>query len=392
MAVSRSRRFGALVQSDIRRMTRECERVGGINLGQGICDLPTPVPVAEGAIEAIRGNKATYSPYEGVAPLRREIARSLAAGGVEADPDREIVVTVGSTGGFAATLVALLDPGDEILLFEPYYGYHRNQAAILGLEVRSVPLEPGSWRLDPGRLKSAISPKTRAIVVNTPANPSGKVFDESDLDAVAAVCRERDLLAITDEIYENILYDGRRHLRLAAREGMRSRTVTISGFSKTFSVTGWRLGWVAAAAELAGPIGLAADLLCVCAPTPLQWGAARGLESLPASYYSSLAADYQKKRDALMTALAEGGLAARPPEGAYYVLADVSALGFSRSAEAAASLLEEGRVAAIPGTAFFDGDAGEEFLRFCFAKEDGPLAEACERIVRWGKERREKLR
>ncbi len=388
MPISASRRFGSLVQSDIRRMTRECDRLGGINMGQGICDLPTPLPVAEGAIEAIRQNRAVYSPYEGIAPLRKQIARVLGADGLEVDPDREIVVTIGATGAFAAALVSLLDPGDEILLFEPYYGYHRNQAAILGLTCRSVTLEAGSWRLDPETLRRAVGPKTRAVVVNTPANPSGKVFGEADLDAIGALCREHDLLAITDEIYDHILYDGRRHLRLAARPGMSDRTVTISGFSKTFSVTGWRLGYAAAVPALAGPIGLAADLLCVCAPTPLQWGAARGLESLPPSFYTELSADYQRKRDQFLSALGRAGLVARPPEGAYYVLADISGLGFTSASEAARSLLEDGKVAAIPGTAFYDGPEGERFLRFCFAKDDESLDVACQRVEAWGKARR----
>jgi aminotransferase len=388
MARQASRRFGLLVQSDIRRMTRECERVGGINLGQGICDLPTPLPVAEGAIEAIRGNRATYTPFEGLAGLRQQIARFLDAEGFRVDPVRELAVTVGSSGALSAAMIALLDPGDEILLFEPWYGYHRHQAEILGLRVRTVPLVPGSWRLDREKLEAAIGPKSRAIVVNTPANPSGMVFDRSELEFVAGICRRHDLLAVTDEIYDRILFDGREHLRLARFSEMWERTVTISGFSKTFSITGWRLGWAAGPAGLVGPLGLATDLLAICAPTPLQWGVAKGLAELPPRFYSDLAADYQRKRDRFMAALVESGFRANPPEGAYYVLADHSAFGFASAAEAARSLLEEGRVAAIPGTAFFDGETGERYLRFCFGKDEDVLVEAGRRIVEWGKGRR----
>jgi aminotransferase len=226
------------------------------------------------------------------------------------------------------------------------------------------------------------------VIVNTPANPSGRVFDEGDLAAVARVCVDRGLLAITDEIYERILFDGRKHLRLAAFPGMADRTVTISGFSKTFSITGWRIGWAAADPELAGRIGLASDVLSVCAPTPLQWGVARGIAELPESYYSELAESYERKRNRIVAALREAGMRAEPPQGAYYILADVTPLGFTTAAAAAQSLLEEGLVAAVTGTSFFDGPVGERFLRFCFAKDDDAIDLAADRIVRWGRVRR----
>ena len=380
-----SRRLAGLVQSDIRRMTREADRLGAINLGQGICDMPTPLPVAGGAVAAIEARKATYSPFEGIAPLREGIAKQLAAEGMNVDPAKGLVVTVGSTGALASTLVALLDPGDEVILFEPFYGYHRSQIEVLGLTHRACPLEPGTWKFDAAAFEAAIGPSTRAVIVNTPANPSGHVFGEADLAAIAAICVRHGLLAITDEIYERILFDGRRHLRLATFPGMADRTVTISGFSKTFSITGWRIGWAAAEPELALRIGLASDVLSVCAPTPLQWGVAKGIEELPESYYADLARGYQRKRDVVVDALREAGMPADPPEGAYYILADVTRLGFASAAEAAKSLLEEGLVASVPGTSFFEGSRGERFLRFCFAKDDDAIDEAARRIAAWGK-------
>lgn len=374
-----SDRLRGLVQSDIRRMSRECERVGGINLGQGICDLPTIPELVDGACEAIRSNKATYSKFEGIDPLRERIARKIERfNGFKVDPATEVVVTVGSTGGFATATLATLNAGDEVILFEPYYGYHLNTLKVLGVVPRFVPLRAPDWAIDFDALRAAFGPKTRGIVVCTPSNPCGKVFTRDELERIGALCREFGAWAYTDEIYEYIVYDGRRHVSMASIESCRDVTITISGFSKTFSVTGWRIGYVAVDARIASSIGLVNDLFYVCAPTPLQWGIARALE-IGDEYYTNLAADYQKKRDLLAEALSEAGFVPSVPQGAYYMLARIPE-EFRDDKEAAQALLETTRVASVPGSAFFVSDAGKRMLRFCFAKDFDSLEEACKRL------------
>lgn len=374
-----SDRLRGLVQSDIRRMSRECERVEGINLGQGICDLPTIPELVDGACEAIASNKATYSKFEGIDTLRERIARKMSRfNGIDVDPATQLVVTVGSTGGFAAATLATLNAGDEVILFEPYYGYHLNTLKVLGITPKFVPLRAPDWSIDFDALRAAFGPKTRGIVVCTPSNPCGKVFTRDELERIGALCREFGAWAYTDEIYEYIVYDGRRHLSMASIESCRDVTITISGFSKTFSVTGWRIGYVSADARVISSIGLVNDLFYVCAPTPLQWGIARALE-IGDDYYTNLAADYEKKRDLLAAALREAGFEPSVPQGAYYMLARIPD-ELRDDKEAAQALLESARVASVPGSAFFVSEAGKRMLRFCFAKDFAALEEACRRI------------
>ena len=376
-----ARRIRDLAQSDIRRMTRECERVGGLNLGQGICDLPTPPLVRDGAIAAIRENRSTYSFAEGARELREAIARKLARdNGLTADPATEICVTVGASGAYAAAINALLDPGDGILLFEPYYGYHLNAAAVAGLTPEFLTLAPPDFTLREEALEAAIGPRTRAVMVCTPSNPSGKMFSRDELAILAKVAARHDLLVLTDEIYEYIRYDGRPHVSPASLPGLRERTVSILGLSKTFSITGWRLGYTVAPPEMTRAITLVNDLYFVCAPTPLQLGAAAGFEA-PRSYFEELQSGYQQKRDRICEALHKARLPPILPEGAYYVLADCSRLGFATSREAAMHVLETTRVASVPGSAFYRGDGGEKLLRFCFAKDDAVLEDACGRLA-----------
>jgi aminotransferase len=383
MRKSIARRLQGLVQSDIRRMTRECERVQGINLGQGICDLPTPPLVRDGAVAAIDARRSTYSHPEGVLELREAIAAKLARdNAIDADPKSEIVVTVGATGAFTAAIHALLDPGDGIVLFEPYYGYHLNAAIVAGLVPQYMRLSPPEFALREDELRAAVRPNTRAIVVCTPANPSGKMFARSELEVLARVARDNDLFVITDEIYENIRYDGRPHVPPATVGDLRDRTVTIMGLSKTFSITGWRLGYAVARPELARAMTLVNDLFYVCAPTPLQYGAAAGFRA-PPSFFSELADDYARKREMLCRALEQSGLAPIWPQGAYYVMAEIAHLGFASARDAAMAILEEVGVATIPGTAFYSDAEGERFVRLCFAKEDDVLAEACRRLARF---------
>src|SRR3954469_1634278 len=345
-----ARRLEGLVQSDIRRMTRECERVGGINLGQGICDLPTPPLVRDGAIAAIREGRSTYSFAEGAQELRVAIARKLERdNGVRADPATEICVTVGASGAFASTINALLDPGDGLLLFEPYYGYHLNAALVAGCEPRYLTLQPPDFTLREEDLERAIDAKTRAVVVCTPSNPSGKMYSRNDLTALARVARERDLLVITDEIYEYIRYDGREHVSPASIPGLRDRTISIMGLSKTFSITGWRLGYAVGPAPLVSAVTLVNDVYYVCAPTPLQLGAAAGFAA-PRSYFEELRASYQRKRDMICEALDAAKLPPVVPEGAYYVLADISGSSFKDARAASIAFLERSKVASIAGT------------------------------------------
>ncbi len=342
--------------------------------------MPTPPLVRDGAIEAIRARKSVYSFPEGALELRDAVAQKFARdSGLTVDARSEIVITVGATGAFAATLTALFDPGDGIVLFEPYYGYHLNTATIAGLVPSFVTLAPPRFAVEEADVERAILPNTRAIVVCTPANPSGKMWSEGELAMLARVAERHDLVVITDEIYEYIRYDGRPHIAPATIGNLRDRTVTIGGLSKTFSITGWRLGWAIAREPLARAITLVNDLYYVCAPTPLQHGAAAGFAA-PRAFFDELASSYQAKRDRICKALDKAGLPPIVPEGAYYVLADASRLGHATAREASMHILERARVASVPGSAFYRGAAGESLVRFCFAKEDDVLEEACRRL------------
>ena len=368
-----------LVQSEIRAMTVECDRVGGVNLAQGVCDTELPASVAEGAIQAIQDGYNIYTRLDGIAPLREAIAEKLKRDNhLTVDPNSEVLVTSGATAGFYAALMALLDPGDEVVLFEPFYGYHLNTLTALRISPVIVPLAWGSWALDLDRLRAAITPKTRAIVVNSPSNPSGKVFSRDELEAIAAVAEEHDLFLFTDEIYEYFVYDGTEHVSPATLPGMAERTISVSGLSKTFSITGWRIGYLTASTRWMPSIAYFHDLTYVCAPSPFQYGAAAGLLQLPVSFYTGLATEYQAKRDMLCSALASTGLTPHIPAGAYYVLADISSLPGGSAKEKAHTLLRERGVAAVAGTAFFHEGRGENLLRFCFAKQDEELQRACD--------------
>jgi aminotransferase len=368
-----------IVQSEIRSMTVECDRLGGVNLAQGVCDTEVPAPVVKRAIEAIHEGYNIYTRLDGVAPLREAIAKKLQRdNGLVVDPEGEVLVTSGATGGLYAAALALLDPGDEVILFEPFYGYHLNTLLSLRVKPVAVPLNDGDWALDIDRLRSAITPRTRAVIVNTPSNPCGKVFSRTELEAIAALAQEHDLFAFTDEIYEYFVFDGTEHISLAALPGMKERTITISGLSKTFSITGWRVGYLAADRRWLGSIGYFHDLTYVCSPSPFQYGAAAGLMELPRDFYAGLSSEYQAKRDQLCSALTDAGLTPSIPKGAYYVLADVSRLPGANAKEKARTLLRESKVAAVAGTAFFAGGRGDNLLRFCFAKRDEDLQRACD--------------
>jgi aminotransferase len=284
-----AQRIQGIEQSDIRRMSRVCMDLGGVNLGQGLCDQPVPDAVKAAAKAAIDADHSIYSKYEGIDPLRAAIARKMAAyNGLPCDPDTEVLVTAGSTGGFVAAALSFVEEGDEVILFSPFYGYHLNVLKMARPVIRSVTLRGPDWAFDRDELARTFDAKTKAVVINTPCNPCGKVFTREELAFIAGLCVEHDCLAITDEIYESILYDGREHVSIATLPGMRERTITLSGFSKTYNMTGWRLGYAVAAPELTARMGVVNDLLYICAPTPLQHGVLAALELPPERFVRAI--------------------------------------------------------------------------------------------------------
>lgn len=379
-------RTDALRQSDIRAVTAAVNRVNGINLGQGICDLPTPAPIKEGAMDAIEDDRSIYTAYNGVKALRGEVLEKVRRfNRIPAGSDEEVMVSVGSTGAFVAAVLTLCEPGDEVVLFEPFYGYHTGILSLLGVQAVSVPLRASDWAVDFDALEAAITPKTKAVLVCTPANPSGKVWTEAELTRLLALLDRHDLWAITDEIYEYMLYDGHRHVSLASLPGAYARTVTLSGFSKTFNMTGWRLGYAVAAPPAIEKMGLISDLLYICAPAPLQHGVAAALP-LSDDYYAGLGADYAAKRTLMCDTLDACGFDFRRPDGAYYVLASFARLaaerpGFEDDRQATETLIATAGVACVPGNSFFADPAdGRYWLRFCYAKEMDVLEDACRRL------------
>jgi len=367
-------------------MSMECDRIGGVNLAQGICDTEVPAVVEEAAIAAIRAGHNIYTRLDGIARLRQAIAAKVRwFNGIEVDPDREVLVTSGATGGFHAALMALLNPGDEVVLFEPFYGYHASTLKSLRMQPVLVPLTAPAtphddWTLDLDALQAAITPRTRALVINTPSNPAGKIFTRAELEALGSIAAEHGLFLFSDEIYEHFVYGEAEHISPITIEGMRERTILIAGFSKTFSVTGWRLGYLIADAKWLSAIAYFHDLTYVCAPAPLQHGVTAGLEQLGPEFYKQLADDHLDKRGRIVAALNDAGMTPYIPRGAYYVLADASALPGENAARKARNLLAQTGVASVAGSAFFRPGHGEDLLRFCFAKQDKDLDDACARL------------
>jgi aminotransferase len=380
-----NQRMATLAHSEIRAMTQACVQAKGLNMAQGVCDTPVPPVVIQAAEQAMERGKNVYSRFDGLPELRQAIARKLAQyNGIAADPETDITVSAGATGAFHCACLALLSPGDEVILFEPYYQYHIS--ALLAVEAVPVTVKmlAPDWTLSVGDVERTITPRTKAIIVNSPGNPSGKVFSRQELESMATIAQQYDLFVFTDEIYEYFLYDGRTHTSLASLPGMAERTITIGGYSKTFSITGWRIGYTVAAGQWTQAIGAMNDLLYVCAPTPLQAGVAVGIQELPDLFYRDLARDYQEKRDRFCRALAQAGLTPSIPQGAYYVLADVSRLPGTAGKERAMFLLETIGLAGVPGEAFFSGPEGRQFIRFSYAKIDADIDDACRRVARLG--------
>ena len=371
----------ALTESVIREMTRLALEHDAINLAQGFPDFPAPEAVKQAAIAAIEADVNQYPITWGQPSIREALAEKYRHWyGMDVDPERQICVTCGATEAMIAAMIGCVDPGQEVIVFEPFYENYGADAIIAGARPRYVRLREPDWTFDESELGASFNSNTRAIVINNPNNPTGKVFGRAELTAIARLCEQYGVVAITDEIYEHIVYDGARHIPMATIGGMEDRTITISALSKTYSVTGWRVGWAIAPPDLTDAIRRVHDFLTVGAPTPLQEAGAVALR-LPGAYYERLAADYLERRDLMLGILDKAGLRPITPAGAYYVMTDSSALGLGDDIASAIGLVREARVAAVPGSSFYSRpELGRSRLRFSFSKKLATLEEAGRRL------------
>ena len=382
-----SRKAQQFTESIIRDMTRQALQYGAVNLSQGFPDFAAPAALKQAACDAINADINQYAITWGSKRFRDAIAAKTKWHlGLDVDPDREVVVTCGSTEAMIATMLATLNPGDEVILFEPYYENYGPDSILSDAVPRFVTLYPPDWTFDPDELRAAFTPKTRAIVITTPHNPTGKVFTHEELRVIADLCIEHDVLVFTDEIYEHILYpDATRdvkHVAMATLDGMRERTVTINGMSKTYSVTGWRVGYAIAPPEITDAIRKVPDFLTVGAAAPLQEAGVTAL-SVPPSYYDKLQRDYQQRRDFLLGVLEESGFRCYKPDGAYYIMTDIQAFGFANDIEFTKHLVRDIGVAVVPGSSFYHHpELGAQQVRFCYCKRDETLQAAAERLVK----------
>jgi len=376
-----SQRASTFTESVIREMTRIANEYGAINLAQGFPDFPMPAPMKDAACAAIHGDINQYAITWGSPPLRLAIAEKYRRWyGLEVDPEREVTVTCGATEAMAAVFLALVDPGDEVIIFEPYYENYGPDAILAGAKPVYVSLEQPDWTIDPAKLRAAFSSKTRAIVVNTPQNPTGRVLTRAEMTMIAELCVEHDVWCITDEIYEHIRYAGDHHV-MACWPGMRDRTITISGLSKTFSCTGWRLGYAVAPPEISVAIRKVHDFLTVGAPAPLQAAGAIGM-AFDADYYNHMVLEYRARRDIIVVGLNEAGFKFSVPQGAYYILADFSDLSDEKDDAFARWMAKEIGVAPVPGSSFYhEPQLGHKRVRFAFCKKLETLEKAAERLT-----------
>ena len=376
---------GQFTESVIREMTRVCMAAGGINLAQGFPDFDPPAVLKQAAIEAIEAGRNQYSITFGEPDLRQAIAaKAFRYNRIDYDSDTEITVTCGATEAMIATLKAVVNPGDEIIVFEPFYENYGPDAILSGARPRYVPLHSPDWSYDPDELAAAFNADTKAIIINTPNNPTGKVFSNTELEDIARLCIQWDCLAITDEIYEHIVFDNERHESIAALAGMADRTVTINSLSKTYSVTGWRVGWALARTDITHRIRKVHDFLTVGAPTPFQKAGVCAL-NLDKTYYKTLRSRYTQARDRICQALLDAGFNLELPKGAYYIMADADRLMDQVRADSAydfsLKLIQLVGIATVPGTAFYHRpEMGNNQLRFCFAKSTATLDEICSRL------------
>jgi aspartate/methionine/tyrosine aminotransferase len=377
---SKAERF---TESVIREMTRLAMQHGAVNLSQGFPNFPAPAEIKAAAQQAIADDINQYAITWGAKSLRDAIAEKFASTqGVAIDPEREITVCCGSTEAMMSAMLAVINPGDGVVIFEPFYENYGPDAILSGATPRFVKLRPPEWSFDRDELARAFTPATKAIILNTPNNPTGKVFSRAELECIRALCVAHEVFAITDEIYEHILYDGAEHISIACLDGMRERTITINGMSKTYSVTGWRVGWAIAAPEVTAAIRKVHDFLTVGAAAPLQEAGALALR-LPESYYRKLAGDYRARRDRLLEILEQAGFRCFRPRGAYYIMTDISSFGFADDLAFARYLVEKIGVAVVPGSSFYNHPAdGGQQVRFTFCKTDETLSEAARRLAR----------
>jgi len=377
-----SRKAQQFTESVIREMTRLNQLYGGVNPSQGFPDFPAPAVVKDAACRAIQGDVNQYAVTWGARSLREAIAREFARRhGVRVDPDQQVTVCCGATEAMIATMMALVDPGDEVIVFEPFYENYGPDAILSGATPRFVTLREPEWTFDTGELEAAFTNRTRAIILNTPNNPTGKVFTRAELLVIARLCHKWDVVAISDEIYEHIVYDGCRHVPIASIDGMADLTVTINSLSKTYSVTGWRVGWAISPPALTGAIRQVHDFLTVGAAAPLQEAGVAAL-GVADAYYAELAAAYERRRDLLLDILERHHFTCYKPLGAYYIMTDIAGFGFRDDAEFARYLVKDVGVAAVPGGSFYRNPAaGRTKLRFCFCKRDETLTEADRRMA-----------
>jgi aspartate/methionine/tyrosine aminotransferase len=378
-----ARRVSSFADSVFGEMTRLAKLHNAVNLSQGFPDFEAPQVIKDAACAAIQGEQNQYAPPNGTKAFRDAIAADFSLRyGVDLIADEQVTVCCGSTEAMMASMLSCVDPGDEVIVFEPFYENYGPDAILAGAEPKYIRMREPEWRFDPDELKAAFTNRTRAIIINSPNNPTGKVFTREELQLVAELCQRWDVLAIADEIYERIVFGGGGHVPIASLPGMADRTITIGGLSKTYSVTGWRIGWAIAPAALTGGIRKLHDFLTVAAPTPFHDAGVAAL-SMPDSFYAQLAKDYQTKRDLMMDILGRHGFTAYLPGGAYYVMADVSRFGFSSDSEFAQYLVKEIGVATVPGSSFYcDPAAAPQTVRFCFSKRDETLHEADRRLAR----------
>lgn len=370
-------------ESVIREMSRLAAEHKAVNLAQGLPDFPCPDQLKTAAIDALNDDINQYAITWGDKALREAIsAKSKSYLGIDVDCEREITVTCGATEAMIAVMLALVDPGEEVIVFEPFYENYGPDAILSGASPRYVKLRAPDWSFDEAELAAAFSDKTRAIIVNTPHNPTGKVFSKEELTAIANLCKKWGVVAITDEIYEHILYDDASHVALASIDGMQDLTVTINSLSKTYSVTGWRVGWAIACPELTLPIRKVHDFLTVGAPAPLQRAGAHAV-NLSKLFYEELAAEYKHRREIMLSMLEETGFDYFKPKGAYYIFSDISKFGFEDDLAMTRHLVKEVGVAVVPGSSFFaDKEEGRKYIRFCFSRREETLAAARQRLLK----------
>ncbi|MGC2333413.1 MAG: aminotransferase class I/II-fold pyridoxal phosphate-dependent enzyme [Candidatus Acidiferrales bacterium] len=377
---SKAARF---TESVIREMTRLALRYGAVNLSQGFPDFPAPAEIKDAAKAAIDADINQYAITWGAKRFRDSIAGKFErTQGVAIDPEREITVCCGSTEAMMSSMMAIINPGDEVVVFEPFYENYGPDAILSGATPRFVKLQPPDWTFDPDELAAAFGPATKALILNTPNNPTGKVFERAEFECIRDLCVRWNAFAITDEIYEHMLYDGAEHISLASLQGMRERTLTINALSKTYSVTGWRVGWVIAPPEVTAAIRKVHDFLTVGAAAPLQEAGAVAMQ-LPQSYYDRLALEYAARRDRMLGILGDAGFQCFKPRGAYYIMTDISAFGFPDDVAFAQYLVKEIGVAAVPGSSFYRDPAdGRTHLRFTFCKKESTFQAAAERLAK----------